>query len=67
MTEHREHLKSADEQLKPDDFPLEVDEARVKCQDGKPVAQTKTNAMAQEIADRLNAEELRREEDKWSA
>jgi len=65
MTE-RDDLTS-DEQLKPADFPLEADKGRVTCHNGKPVAKTDTDAMAQEIADRLNAEEQRREEDKWSA
>jgi len=60
MTEPRD-------QLKPDDFPLEADKDKVKSKDGKPVAKTDTEALAQEIADRLNAEEERREEDKWSA
>lgn len=55
------------EPLEPEDFPLHADATRVKCQDGKPVAKTDSPGMAQEIADRLNAEEHRREEDKWSA
>jgi len=53
--------------LQPDDFPLEADKDRVQRQDGKPIATTKSKAMAHEIAERLNAEEHGREEDKWSA
>ncbi|MGJ4881575.1 MULTISPECIES: hypothetical protein [unclassified Bradyrhizobium] len=60
-------MTGTDEPLKPEDFPLEADKERVQRQDGKPIATTKNEAMAQEIADRLNAEEHRREEDKWSA
>ncbi|CCD89436.1 conserved hypothetical protein [Bradyrhizobium sp. ORS 285] len=60
-------MTEPDEPLKPDDFPLEADEDRVRRKDGKPIARTKDEAMAHEIAERLNAEEHRREEDKWSA
>jgi hypothetical protein len=60
--------KPADqEQLKAADFPLEADQDKIKRQDGKPVAKTESEDMAKEIADRLNSEEHRREEDKWSA
>ncbi|UFZ05565.1 hypothetical protein LQG66_04390 [Bradyrhizobium ontarionense] len=60
MTEQKEPLK-------PNDFPLEAEQGRVCRQDGKPIARTNTDAMAHEIAERLNADEQRREEDKWSA
>ncbi|NPU64146.1 hypothetical protein HL667_03980 [Bradyrhizobium sp. 83012] len=60
-------MTDANDPLKPDDFPLEADKERVRCQNGKPIATTKDEAMAHEIAERLNAEEHRREEDKWSA
>ncbi|WP_257164543.1 hypothetical protein [Bradyrhizobium sp. SRS-191] len=60
-------MTEPNEPLKPDDFPLEADEDRVRRKDGKPIAKTKDEAMAHEIAERLNAEEHRREEDKWSA
>jgi hypothetical protein len=55
------------DQLKPDDFPLQTDHDKIKRQDGKPVAETESEDMAHEIAERLNSEEHRREEDKWSA
>ncbi|MGJ4889826.1 hypothetical protein [Bradyrhizobium sp. HKCCYLR20261] len=55
------------EQLKPKDFPLEAEKDRVCRRDGKPIAQTDTDSMAHEIAERLNADEDRREEEKWSA
>ncbi len=54
-------------QLKPNDFPLRADEDKITRQDGKPVAETETNEMAKEIAERLNCDEHRREEDRWSA
>ncbi|GLH75313.1 hypothetical protein SSBR45G_02210 [Bradyrhizobium sp. SSBR45G] len=53
--------------LEPDDFPLEAEKERICRQDGKPIARTDTEAMAHDIAERLNADEQRREEDKWSA
>jgi hypothetical protein len=55
------------EQLTPADFPLHSDQRKVRGQDGKPIADTDNEKMAGEIADRLNADEERREEDKWSA
>ena len=55
------------DQLKPDDFPLQADDSKIARQDGKPIAKTDSEDMAKEIADRLNCEEHRREEDKWSA
>jgi hypothetical protein len=55
------------EQLKPDDFPLHVDDSKITRQDGKPIAKTDSEDMAKEIAERLNCEEQHREEDKWSA
>lgn len=53
--------------LEPKDFPVEADGACVKKRDGKPIANTDSEAMANEVANRLNADEHRREEDKWSA
>jgi len=60
-------MTEQNEPLKPEDFPLEAEKDRVQCHNGKPIATTKSQAMAHEIAERLNAEEHRREEDKWSA
>lgn len=53
--------------LKPDDFPLHVEGDKIKKQDGKPVASTDDPATAADLAERLNEDEDRREEDKWSA
>jgi hypothetical protein len=53
--------------LKPDDFPVEADKGRIVRRDGKPIARSDDEGMANDIADRLNADEHRREEDKWSA
>jgi hypothetical protein len=61
------HKPGDQDRLKPDDFPLQADQDKIKRQDGKPVAQTESETMAKEIAERLNCEEHRREEDRWSA
>jgi hypothetical protein len=53
--------------LKPDDFPIDVEGQKIKKQDGTPIADAASPAIAQEIAERLNEDEARREEDKWSA
>jgi hypothetical protein len=53
--------------LKPDDFPLEVDQEKIKTSDGKTIAKTDSEATAQEIAERLNEDEEKKEEDRWSA
>ena len=52
--------------LRPEDFPVDVEGQKIKKQDGTPIADAETPAAA-EIAERLNEDEARREEDKWSA
>jgi len=61
-----EHRPDRD-QLKPNDFPLQAEKDRVKRQDGKPVAKTENDDLAKDVAERLNCDEHRREEDRWSA
>jgi hypothetical protein len=53
--------------LKPSDFPVHESGKKVEKQDGEPVAETDDAAVAADIADRLNDDEARREEDRWSA
>jgi hypothetical protein len=53
--------------IKPEDFPVNADGTKIKKQDGTPIAETQDQAVAEDIADRLNEDEARREEDKWSA
>jgi hypothetical protein len=53
--------------LKPDDFPVDADGKKIKKQDGTPLADTDDPAVASDVAERLNDDEARREEDKWSA
>jgi hypothetical protein len=53
--------------LRPDDFPVHVEGDTVKKHDGKSLAKTDDPAVAADVAERLNEDEGRREEDKWSA
>ena len=56
-----------DKALKPEDFPVNVEGKKINKQDGTPIAEAKDPAVAADVADRLNEDEARREEDKWSA
>ena len=53
--------------LAPEDFPVNVDGHKIAKQDGTPIADVDSPAVATDIADRLNEDEARREEDRWSA
>ena len=53
------------EQLKPNDFPVHTDQEKIIKTDGKDIAEARTPKIADEIAERLNTEEHRREEDRW--
>ena len=55
-----------DEPLKPEDFPVHTKQKQIK-NDGKTIAEARTKKTAEDVAERLNAEEARREEDRWSA
>jgi hypothetical protein len=46
---------------------VQADGDKVKKQDGTPLAETEDPAIAEDVAERLNDDEARREEDKWSA
>jgi len=60
-------MSGTPDQLKPHDFPVEAERGRIKSQNGTPIADTDNDKLAGDIAERLNSEEQRREEDKWSA
>jgi hypothetical protein len=60
-------MSTSNTPLKPDDFPVQVDGDKVLKQDGKAIAKAKDPTVAKDVADRLNADEDSREEDKWSA
>jgi hypothetical protein len=56
-----------DEPLKPEDFPVHTNQKKIVRNDGKTIAEARTKKTAEDVAERLNAEEGRREEDRWSA
>ena len=53
--------------LRPDDFPVNADGKKIRKQDGTPIANAEDPAVAADVVERLNEDEARREEDKWSA
>lgn len=56
-----------DEPLKPEDFPVHTQQKKIVKNDGKTIVEARNQKTAEDIAERLNAEEHRREEDRWSA
>ena len=60
-------MPNAKKPLEPDDFPVNAEDKKIKKQDGTPLADTDDPAVAADVAERLNDDEARREEDKWSA
>ena len=60
-------MSIAKKPLESNDFPVNADGKKIKKQDGTPIASSDDPAVAEDLADRLNDDEARREEDKWSA
>lgn len=60
-------MSTSKKPLRPDDFPVHVEGEKIKKQDGSSIAKAEDPATATDLADRLNDDEARREEDKWSA
>ena len=56
-----------DKPLKPDDFPVQVQQENIVKKNGEPIAEVCDGKTAEDIADRLNESEHQREEDRWSA
>ena len=56
-----------DNPLEPDDFPVELEDKKIKTQKGEPVATTSSDTKADDVARRLNEQAAREEEDRWSA
>ncbi len=55
------------EPLKPHDFPIRTKRKKIVKNNGETIAEARNEETADEVAERLNAEEHRREEDRWSA
>jgi hypothetical protein len=60
-------MSNSKKPLRPEDFPVDVEGRKIKKQDGTPIANAEDPAVAADVAERLNDDEARREEDKWSA
>jgi hypothetical protein len=52
--------------LKPNDFPIETDEKKLKTQTGETVGSAASKELAENVADRLNEQAHREEEDRWA-
>jgi hypothetical protein len=52
--------------LKPEDFPVHADDKVIVKEGGKPIAEAADKKTAEDVADRLNADEARTEEDRWA-
>jgi len=57
----------AQEKLKPDDFPIEADDKKLKTNKGKPIATAESEGIADELAERVNEQADREEHDRGSA
>jgi hypothetical protein len=53
--------------LEPDDFPVQAEKNKIVSDSGEVIAEARDDKTAEEVADRLNEDENRREEDRWSA
>ncbi|MGR4932737.1 hypothetical protein ACIPUD_39140 [Bradyrhizobium sp. CAR08] len=60
-------MSTSKKPLDSDDFPVTAEGQKIKKQDGEPIATTKDPEIAADFAERINDDEARREEDKWSA
>lgn len=62
-----EMAEKDDKPLEPEDFPLRVEDNKIVKNDGGPIAEAQNEKIADEVAERLNAEEAIRDQDRWSA
>jgi hypothetical protein len=53
--------------IEPEAFPLEIEGKKIKGKRGKTIAITESDTATADIAERLNEDEERKEEDRWSA
>ncbi|MGY4330951.1 hypothetical protein ACVW1A_004936 [Bradyrhizobium sp. LB1.3] len=60
-------MSTSKKPLEPDDFPVTAEGQKIKKQDGEPIATTEDPEIAADLAQRINDDEARREEDRWSA
>ena len=60
-------MPSSQKPIAPDDFPVSAHDDKVVEKDGTPIAKARNPDVAADIADRLNENQHKREEDEWSA
>ncbi|MDP3076526.1 hypothetical protein [Bradyrhizobium sp.] len=60
-------MSEDDKPLEPEDFPIRTKKKKILKSDGETIAEARNEQTAEEVAERLNAEEQIREEDRWSA
>ena len=57
---------SKQEPLKPHDFPISTEKNKLITDEGKEVAEATSPRVAEDIAERLNEDAARKEEDRWT-
>jgi len=60
-------MANHDKPLEPEDFPVRTKQKKILKHDGETIAEARNEKTADEVAERLNAEEQTRDEDRWSA
>ena len=60
-------MSEDDKPLEPKDFPIRTKKKQILKSDGETIAEARNEQTAEEVTERLNAEEQIREEDRWSA
>ena len=67
LAKQRRCAVADDEPLEAKDFPVHTNQKQIVKNDGKTITEARTKKTAEDVAERLNAEEDGREEDRWSA
>jgi hypothetical protein len=52
--------------LKPEDFPVHTKQTEIVTDTGQPVADACDQKTAEDVAERLNSDQAREEEDRWA-
>jgi hypothetical protein len=55
-----------DKPLKPEDFPVHTKQKEIVTDAGKPIAAARDKETAGDVADRLNSDHAREEQDRWA-
>jgi hypothetical protein len=59
-------MKRVKRPLEPKDFPVHAEKSKIIKNDGEPIADAKNDEVAEDVCNRLNADEERSEEDRWA-